>query len=284
VLLPGGLDAEHYELDDADGHVRQIVGAWAKDKQARLERYVQISAPARRKWSSVGATYIDLFCGTAKCRVRESDEVIDGSPMTAWRRATSRSSSFTHVVVSDAHPVISEAARFRLAAAGAPVTSLVGTAEETIGRTLSIVPRSGLHLAFLDPFDLASLPFDVVRQLAQLDRMDILIHVSLFDLSRNLRRYISADASALDVFMPGWRAAVDVDRPDSHVRAELFAYWRGLLGTVGMKTSEAAELVTGPNEQPLYWLAFAARHPLALKFWEEVRQLPGKKSPQLKAL
>jgi hypothetical protein len=31
--------------------------------------------------------------------------------------------------------------------------------------------------------------------------------------------------------------------------------------------------VTAENNQPLYWLAFAARHPKALEFWEKIRDL-----------
>jgi hypothetical protein len=34
-----------------------------------------------------------------------------------------------------------------------------------------------------------------------------------------------------------------------------------------------AELVTGSRKQPLYWLAFAARHSKALEFWEKIRYL-----------
>ena len=46
-----------------------------------------------------------------------------------------------------------------------------------------------------------------------------------------------------------------------------------MLKSAGMDTAEAAELVSGPNNQPLYWLAFAARHPRALEFWEKIREL-----------
>ena len=38
--------------------------------------------------------------------------------------------------------------------------------------------------------------------------MDMLVHVSIFDLQRNLRRYLS-DGRILNSFMPGWRDAVD---------------------------------------------------------------------------
>ena len=70
------------------------------------------------------------------------------------------------------------------------------------------------------------------------------------------------DQPPLDAFAPHWREHVDVGRPDYYVRARIFEHWRGLLKSVGMDTAEAAELISGSNNQPLYWLAFAARHPM----------------------
>jgi hypothetical protein len=49
----------------------------------------------------------------------------------------------------------------------------------------AINPR-GLHLAFLDPFNLAQLPFSIIEKMLKVQRMDMIIHVSLQDLQRNL--------------------------------------------------------------------------------------------------
>jgi three-Cys-motif partner protein len=175
--------------------------------------------------------------------------------------------------VSDAHPALAEAARVRLAAAGAPVMPDVGKAAETVDRIISRLNKWALHFAFVDPYSLGLLEFEIIRKLATLNRMDILIHVSVQDMNRNLRKYIKKQGSALDVFAPDWRNEVDTGRPDYHVRARIFEHWRDLLKTVGMTTAEAAELVTGEKHQPLYWLAFAARHPRALQYWEKIRRL-----------
>ena len=131
-----------------------------------------------------------------------------------------------------------------------------------------------LHFAFLDPYSLGALPFDVIRKLARLERMDILVHVSVQDLNRNLRKYAKKSESQLDAFAPGWRELVgDLGRPDHYVRARIFEHWRNLLKSVGIQTTEVAESVVAENNQPLYWLAFAARHARALDFWEKVREL-----------
>jgi three-Cys-motif partner protein len=131
-------------------------------------------------------------------------------------------------------------------------------------------------VAFLDPYNLRALPFDVLRKLAALERMDILVHVSIQDLQRNLRQYINeGEGSPLDAFAPGWRAKVDTTRQDNLVRAKLYEHWRSLIAGLGMGTAEVAEKVSGPQNQPLYWLAFAARHQRALEFWEKIRDIEG---------
>jgi three-Cys-motif partner protein len=68
---------------------------------------------------------------------------------------------------------------------------------------------SGLHFAFLDPYKLDSLPFSIIRKLAELKSMDTLIHVSIQDFQRNLQRYMKQEGGPLDRFAPGWRKFVN---------------------------------------------------------------------------
>lgn len=278
TTLPKGLDRKYYEIDASDGLPRELVGSWAKHKYALLRRYVDISGiGVRRRWlkrGDAGATYIDLFSGPGRVRVRDTPEVLDGSPMVAWRQAVASKAVFTEMHVADASPDLVAAADRRLRTEGALVQALSGVAAETIDLILPRLNPYALHFAFLDPYSLGVLPFEVVRKLASLDRMDILIHVSSQDISRNLRRYIAAQDSPLDSFAPGWRAHVgDVARPDHYVRSRILEHWRNLLRTVGMSTAEVAELVTADGNQPLYWLAFVARHPRAIEFWEKIRSV-----------
>jgi hypothetical protein len=101
------------------------------------------------------------------------------------------------------------------------------------------------------------------------------------DLNRNLLRYLEQKNSPLDAFAPGWPDHVEKHRSIAHIRGKLFEYWRSLLRSIGMSTAEAAELVVGTKNQPLYWLALAARHDLALQFWERIRHLDVKRQDDL---
>ena len=277
--LPKGLSPTEYEIDESDGLPREIVGPWIRDKHTRLQRYVNISGVGvRRKWlshpKSAGATYIELLSGPGRVRIESESKAIDGSPVVAWRESVAVKAPFTQVWIADRDSNLKAAAETRLLGLGAPVQARVGAAADTVDEIVINLNPHALHFAFLDPYDLAALPFDVIKKLARLERMDILIHFSTLDLNRNLLEYIKRQSSPLDTFAPGWRDKIDdFGRPQEYIRGRIFQHWRGLLKGVGMDTAEAAELVTGSTNQPLYWLAFAARHPRALDFWEKIRRI-----------
>ena len=276
--------AETQRERDEDGYVREIVGPWVLDKHNRLTRYIGISRSVRTKFTGIGkagATFIDLYSGPGRLRIRNTTQTMHGSPLVAWQGAVDGGVPFTQVHVADADPQLSAAVDARLRKAGAPVFVETGPARETVDRVISKLDPYALHFAFLDPYNLEALPFDIIRKLAKLKRMDILIHISTQDLQRNLQRYIDRHNSALDVFAPGWRAHVDVSRPHELIRPKILEYWRSLLKAEGMDTTETAELVSGSKNQRLYWLAFAARHPRALEFWEKIRSEGGKQQTLL---
>jgi hypothetical protein len=62
----------------------------------------------------------------------------------------------------------------------------------------------------------------------QFRRMDMIIHVSLLDLQRNLDEYSSVGDPTLDNFSPGWRNAINVHQAIAPLRAALIEYWMGL--------------------------------------------------------
>ena len=56
----------------------------------------------------------------------------------------------------------------RLRKVDAPVFAEPGPATETVDRVLSKLDPYALHFAFLDPYNLGGLPFDIIRKLARL--------------------------------------------------------------------------------------------------------------------
>jgi len=157
---------------------------------------------------------------------------------------------------------------------GENVITHCGAAGVTVLDVVEKLDPYGLHLAYLDPYNLETLPYSVIHSLSALKRMDMLIHVSTQDLQRNLARYVAAEASPLDSFAPGWRGAIkNISMPNDAMRADIVQHWLELIRQLDMVPSEAFALVTGSKGQRLYWLMFVSRHPLPDKLWNSVRNL-----------
>jgi len=77
----------------------------------------------------------------------------------------------------------------RLRKLGAPVVSTPGPAAVAMEQIVQRVHPQGLHFAFLDPHNLGALSFDLFKILTKLKRVDILVHVSIADLRRNVDQF-----------------------------------------------------------------------------------------------
>lgn len=262
----------------ADGLPLDEVGVWAKEKHERLQKYIDISRAARRKFveGSGGATYIDLFCGAGRAIVHDTGEIIDGSPLVAFNCARAGGVPFTEIHIADFDDQKVASAGLRISKAGGSSNNYQGEAAKTAAQIVERLNPYGLHFAFLDPFNLGDLPFGVIETLSRLKRIDLLIHVSAQDLQRNLDAYSMSDDGPLDHFAPGWREAVDLKQTQSATRAAYIAYWASKMERLGLPPARRAELVLGTTKnQRLYWLVFVSRSDFAKGLWDKIRNLSG---------
>lgn len=258
-------------VDGDDGLPVEEVGPWAKDKIASLCRYISISRAVRSRWigtGKAGATYVDLFCGPGRAKVRRTGEFIDGSCVAAWKESVRTKTPFSSVFIADADRERLECARVRLKRLGAPVEAHHGDAATTVKAIRAKLDPYGLHFAFIDPYSLGAFDFSVVEALSKRKRIDMLVHVSKMDLQRNTWLNVKAQESAFDNFVPGWRSVVDLNQPFAAIRRDVFGLWKSKVSELGMAASTGMQLITGSRGQHLYWLTLAARHELALAFWK----------------
>jgi len=260
---------------DLDGLPASEVGAWAEEKHERLRKYVDAAHGARRRYKS--RSYVDLYCGPGRSWIRETGTFIDGSPLVAFDAAARHGDQFTQILLADARQDYLAAAGRRLLDRHAPVRTILGEAREVIDRVIGELSPDGLHLAFLDPYNLGGLPFAIIRKLASVRRMDLIIHVSAMDLKRDLHNYLKPDGPRdLDDFAPGWRNHVDTSQRQDLVRNAIFEYWRSLIKGLGTSPNDCIEVVENSKSSDLYWLVFVARHELAHKLWQAIANV----SPQ----
>jgi three-Cys-motif partner protein len=268
-------------VDGDDGLPAEVVGVWAKEKVDLLCNYVRISSPTRKKYlppdNIGGAAYIDLFCGPGRSFINDTKEWIEAGPVAAWNRSVACNAPFTRVIIADANVERLQACEARLQRLGAPVVTKHGFAKETAFWARQKTPQHGLNFAFLDPYSLEALDFEVIKTLALIKRIDVLVHVSTMDLRRNLDVHLTTADSSFDAFAPGWRDALQV-RSRARTREDVLRYWRGLVSQAGIPTSEDVRLIKNRHGQHLYWLLLAAGHDLAHKFWKTVSPKGGQQS------
>jgi three-Cys-motif partner protein len=130
------------------------------------------------------------------------------------------------------------------------------------------VHRHGLHFAFLDPHNLGALSFDLLKVLAELKHIDIVVHISVSDLQRNVDLYTSDDYEQFNTFAPGWRDAINFKEMNkTALRSAVLNYWSEQVTDLGLTKAKHSELIKGPGNQRQYWLSLLSRSDLAHKLW-----------------
>lgn len=255
------------------------VGWWAQEKYDRVAAYVDASRGARRKWlgaRGAGATYIDPFCGYPDGRVRETNGTYASGAIAACREAKKNGSQFTEVHIGDTRPEKVERTAEALEPFGISVHTYVGKAQETVPRICKRLNPHGLHLAFLDPYNIANLELDMVQQLGQLRYIDIIAHVSINDLQRTIPLEIrNSSGGRVEKFAPDWRHRVDLKQSKRRVVQSVLEYWQKRVGECGMFQSDHAHLVRGGNRQPLYYLVFLCKNEFPERIWRSIQDLSG---------
>jgi three-Cys-motif partner protein len=266
------LDPERYVIGD-DGLPVEKVGPWAREKLDLVADYVGITGATRHKYSHNQPAFIDVFCGPGRSIIRDTGIYIDGSPVVAFEQGLKSKAPFATIEISDLNPELLAAATLRLQRRNAPLTPTEGPAANAVKKIVSRLNPIGLHFAMLDPHNLGALSFSIIRELAKLKYVDIMVHVSVSDLQRNVDLYSSEEQVQFDDFAPGWRDHVRLDMNKRSLRTAVVAYWSELVEGLGLPRAKHAELIKGLGGQRLYWLMLLSKHPLAHEFWAKITSI-----------
>jgi three-Cys-motif partner protein len=255
---------------DSDEMVAMIVGHWAQKKHEFLCAYIDATRRARKKFGY--SSYIDLFCGPGRVVEKHSNVFRDGGAVAAWKASLAGGVPFSKVFIGDLDADSVSICKRRLEKLGALVRAFVGPASRTVDDLIAELPTRGLHLAFLDPFNAQHLDFKIIERLASRPNIDILVHFSVMDISRNIDLEAAKEGTRLDVIGPGWRQAIDLRKlpKDAFLNAFL-DYWQTQVQDFArLKAADQKPLFVNSNNGPLYRLILLSRHPLAEKIWNDV--------------
>lgn len=259
---------DKFVIDPIDGLPAMIVGRWVSDEKHKIvRRYIHASYRARKKYGA--SSYIDLFSGSGRVKIRHVNRFEDGGPLAAWNMARSNPGEFTHFYIADAEPQYLEACQIRLIKAGAPCTFFHGVADETVDRVINTIPKGALHLAFLDPYNIGHLHFSIIEKLSKLQRVDIAVHLSTSDIRRNLEMRLDSRHTVLDNVAPGWRSAISRHTSKKTMAQHFIEYWESLVRQTGLRVCESKYSVTNDGNVPMYHLYMLTRSDLAERLWSD---------------
>lgn len=252
-----------------DGLVLPDVGPWSKRKYHFLSRYMAAFTVAmRKKWPELH--YIDLFAGAGFARIRETSEIVLGSPMLA--AATPVPFTQIHVCERDAENVKALTARIGRAQLLNPPRVVAGDANAVIDKLLAKVPRQGaLCLTFADPFGL-HLDFSTVESVAKLNGDLILLFADNMDALRNWAAYYRSNPqSTLDRFMgeSGWRDLLESSAPEQAAERLRNRYEVRLRDRCGYQYF-AYQRVQNSRDRDIYTLVYATKAKAGITIWNNV--------------
>jgi len=262
-------------------------GAWAAEKLDYLGRYLDIfmNSMCSKPWR--GIQYIDLFSGPGKCQIRNTGQILIGSPLIALQLKY----PFSQYYYADMDEQAIETLKTRCnnspyrdriqyftGDSNLIVQEIVCEITKLDSQIIENKWRSSLNLAFLDPEGL-ELEWRTVKALGNVRRMDMIIYYPQMGLTRQIPNEIDlAPPTRIDRFFgcTTWRDIYRQARKTELHRELLDLYKSNLkkLGYMDYKDFELfdSEPVMRSKEKnaPLYRLLFASKHPLGNKFWKKV--------------
>lgn len=255
------------------GPLEKGVGRWVPEQKHKLLwDYLFATQYAWKKWPQ--RVLIDPFCGPGRVQVEGESGTRDGGAVLAWRRLADLDVPFTTCLVGDLKEARAQACAKRLEAIGAKnVLSFGGPAVQTVPQMIKAVPTGALCFAFVDPYNLALLSFEMLRQLASL-KIDLAIHFSTLDLLRNIDMELDPERARFDEVLPGWRDSSVFQGGKRGLPETFFATWLAAVKNFGFTLAEEMPLVTNKNGHGLYRMIFFARHRLPIRLWNDVARNP----------
>ncbi len=258
----------------SDGLPVQCVGAWAKDKHTYVARYVEATQAVRSKYlpprGQGGAAYIDLFSGPGMALVRETEEIVSGSPLLALDH---KYAPFTKLIFCDIDEKNIDALRARTSRAGDRVEVIHGNCNVVIDQVMDLVPEYGLNIALVDPFAPSALDWATLEKLGERKRMDFIVNFHTGSIKRNLGKASYHAVIDRVVGDKSWRDVVGQTRDV----IKLIDFMRSKLERLGYQNETAnAYAIRNGKRALMYHLIYATKHPLGSRIWDSIgRNEPG---------
>ncbi len=267
------------QLSITDGLPVRCVGGWAKKKIYILNRYFDIfSKSMRNKWK---LNYIEICSGPGKCIDKDTGQEFDGTPLSILNIESIefiKNALFLDIddkVISILNKRIELMGKSNIAKA----IKCDYNDNKILLSILNDLPQNALNLIFLDPTD-CSIPFSLIESINKvLNNTDFIVNTAFgTDLKRNLRKAIhNKHYDSRNKYLNFLGSNDFFDRPEvikiaqtetpNVLLDEFFKEYKNNLSKLNLKYTAASQI------KHFYYLFFASKHPLGLKFWSEANHI-----------
>ena len=274
--------AQNYLEPVDDGLAMRSGGVYAKDKLNILRRVLYMFTTSMRGKPWVALNYIDLESGPGKNRIRESAEIVLGSPLLALTTEQAFDNYFlveqnlgnfdslqTRVMTHD------YSRRIMLFSDDCnKAIEEIAVRIEAIDEMKDPEKWDSLSIAFVDPEGL-EVEWDTIEALGKRIRCDLVINVSTSTIIRSIySAFGSSRESAIDRFYGNrdWRAVygnLDNRRDGAAVRRAMLDLYAKQLQNLSYKTTKpnGEYIVLNSRNRQLYCLLAASKHQLGVDFF-----------------
>jgi three-Cys-motif partner protein len=253
-----------------DGLIVRPSGDWIKSKFHYLGRYLKtFSVAMKGKWTLY---YVDLFAGPGRCKIRETQEEIDGSPLIALL-ANEFDKYYFFEADPDCYRALTERVKKSIPEKTNKTQLIFGDCNATIDQINT--PANGLGVAFIDPTGLSPLAFETIRKLTVNRKIDLIINFhDGMGIRMNLHQYTKSTDTALDVFMGSnrWQQRFQQRMMsfEDTCREIVNEYMENLRGLGYLAFDDEMVPVTTNQNTLLYYLLFASKHPRGNDLWRKI--------------
>jgi three-Cys-motif partner protein len=252
------------------------VGPWTIQKLTFLREYLVAYVIATQSIKRSPVCFMDLFAGPGWDRNRDTNEVVEGSPLIAM----SLYPGFRRFVFVELEPAHTQQLReiileHNLARVASVIT---GDCNRVIGQALTRVPKDGATFCFIDPAGL-HVEWETIRRIAVHKPGRKVEQLILFPYDMSLVRFLAWERRPEDIWGPEVERQIDLAMPDdvrwrrvyqARNQGEItprearrrfaYIYWMGLK-SLGYEFVLKPKLLSSESGHPLYFLLFATDHP-----------------------
>lgn len=273
------MSKDIFEGED-DGFITPTVGCWAETKYDLIFNYNSLfSTGMKKQWKN--RVYIDLYSGSGKAKIRNSEKIVNTSPLLAMKVKD----PFDKYIFCDIDKNNIESLKARISSEynEANVSYIIGDCNEYIDEIIKEIPpyskdNTVLSFCFIDPFSL-KLNFDTLRKLSKF-QMDFLILLALgMDGKRNIKLYIDENHDRLDNFLglTDWRKKwEEAEKKGINLVRFLADEFTNQMVRLGYEQEAIDNFISIRSDEknlPLYYLAFFSKHRRGYDFWKKVKEI-----------